>query len=63
MCQTCIGCGKCTGEVAPPLAPGTCPLCGYENDARALACPQCGTFLPAPPGRATSLKAESTDKR
>lgn len=51
MCQTCIGCGKCTGETQPPLKPGTCPLCGYENGDRVLSCSQCGTVLPLPPGR------------
>jgi len=56
MCQTCIGCGKCTGEARPPLAAGTCPSCGQANEGPATICSRCGFPLPAPPGRGTAPK-------
>ena len=50
MCQTCIGCGKCEGEVRPPLPAGLCPMCGTENEDGAAVCEGCGAPLPKPPG-------------
>ena len=50
MCQTCIGCGKCNGEIRPPIPQGVCPMCGHGNDAGARTCAACGNPLPLPPG-------------
>ncbi len=65
MCQTCIGCGKCTGMPAPSLARGVCPLCRHENVVNALRCSACGNLLPAPPGRPILpvLPADQADRR
>lgn len=50
MCQTCIGCGKCTGKAMEPLPSGTCPKCGWKNDLTAQRCDRCGILLPLSPG-------------
>ena len=56
MCQTCIGCGKCTGEVRPPVAPGHCPHCNTDNDPDSKTCAGCGWPLPRPAGSPQSAK-------
>ncbi len=50
MCQTCINCGKCQGEVRPAPPAGTCPMCGASNDAGGARCEACGALLPKPAG-------------
>ena len=50
MCQTCINCGKCQGEVRPKPPAGTCPMCGSANAADAALCAMCGAPLPKPAG-------------
>lgn len=50
MCQTCINCGKCQGEVRPMPPAGTCPMCGGANAADATRCAACGAPLPKPAG-------------
>lgn len=57
MCQSCIGCGKCTGTVAPRLVAGHCPHCGTDNPAQAATCIGCGWPLPLPPGSASTSNA------
>lgn len=50
MCQTCIGCGKCTGQARPGFAAGECPICGAVGDPDSGVCPGCGAPLPKAPG-------------
>ncbi len=50
MCQTCIGCGRCTGEVPEGTPPGLCPHCRHENAPDGRVCEECGWPLPQPPG-------------
>lgn len=50
MCQTCISCGKCQGEVRPASPAGYCPMCGTQNDAATDWCAGCGAPLPKPAG-------------
>lgn len=57
MCQTCIGCGKCEGEVRPSLPAGVCPMCGAENGKGAAVCKGCGAPLPKPAGTPQNRRA------
>jgi hypothetical protein len=59
MCQSCIGCGKCNGEVRPMLSVGVCPMCKHENPETALTCSNCGGFLPLAPGAPSSSRKRS----
>lgn len=51
MCQTCIGCGKCTGTSHPGFAAGECPICGSVSDPDSRVCSKCGAPLPKAPGK------------
>ena len=50
-CHYCMNCGRCRGEMPPPVYVHRCPACGFRNESGAHACAKCGESLKMDPSR------------